>query len=534
MWTIRDFKSLTGKDRLTVAENKLIEACQAGEKCTLGDGFLPIAETPDRRVRAALLGILIKGGTAECGLADFGVSLHGAYVEGALDLRFAKARGVTDLSYCNFTELPLFSYARFLSLALAGSYLPGLNAQSIVVKGSVALQNVISGTRLDFAGAEVKGSMTFDQAILQGNGDLALNAQGTIVGQNMFLKEVVAIGAITLSGAKIGGQLSCRCASFDGRGEMAFDAEQIEIGHNFVWCDVIIVNGLVSFAAAKIGEICDDIASLPKKKDQFYLNGLTYHRLSGNAPTDAETRLKWLKLGSFVDKKFYPQPYTQLAKVMRDMGHDADARTVLAEQARLLGIERRKPKTMMSNNGRNIALLSTWTDLTNSVDAIFDLFSRVVAGYGHKPMRSLWCLLFLWFLATALAQATWTKGSFAPNSDVVITSQDWIDVSSIDCVGDLPEDYSEPCIRNPADEWSAKSAPGMDWDSFNAFAYGADLVIPILDLGQTDAWAPSKDRGDMGWWLWWLRWPLEGAGWLVTALGVAAITGIMQRNQPGA
>jgi hypothetical protein len=38
----------------------------------------------------------------------------------------------------------------------------------------------------------------------------------------------------------------------------------------------------------------------------------------------------------------------------------------------------------------------------------------------------------------------------------------------------------------------------------------------------------------LGWWLWWLRWPLEGAGWLVTALGVAAITGIMQRNQPGA
>jgi hypothetical protein len=57
-------------------------------------------------------------------------------------------------------------------------------------------------------------------------------------------------------------------------------------------------------------------------------------------------------------------------------------------------------------------------------------------------------------------------------------------------------------------------------------------VVPILDLGQTDAWAPSKDRGPWGWWLWWMRWVLAAAGWVVTGLGVAAVTGVMQRNQP--
>ncbi len=57
-------------------------------------------------------------------------------------------------------------------------------------------------------------------------------------------------------------------------------------------------------------------------------------------------------------------------------------------------------------------------------------------------------------------------------------------------------------------------------------------MIPILDLGQTDAWAPSKDSGTWGKGLWWGRWVLAALGWLVTALGVAAITGIIQDNAP--
>jgi hypothetical protein len=216
------------------------------------------------------------------------------------------------------------------------------------------------------------------------------------------------------------------------------------------------------------------------------------------------------------------------------MGHDRDARLVLVEQARLLGIEARKAVRRKPDGKTWLEMENLIVELKSAGLWLFDAASHRIAGYGHRPIFAFWWLVGLFVTATILAHFTWTKGSFAPNSDVVITSQDWIDVSSIDCVGTLPEDYGEPCVKNPADEWSAKSAPGMDWDSFNAFAYGADLVIPILDLGQTDAWAPSKDRGDWGWWLWWLRWPLEGAGWIVTALGAAAITGIMQRNQPGA
>ena len=71
----------------------------------------------------------------------------------------------------------------------------------------------------------------------------------------------------------------------------------------------------------------------------------------------------------------------------------------------------------------------------------------------------------------------------------------------------------------------------MDWESFNPLSYAADLVVPVLDLGQTGAWAPSKDRGNWGWGLWWARGWFEAFGWIVTALGAAAVTGIMQRER---
>ncbi|MCV2865600.1 hypothetical protein OE647_12780 [Defluviimonas sp. WL0075] len=56
------------------------------------------------------------------------------------------------------------------------------------------------------------------------------------------------------------------------------------------------------------------------------------------------------------------------------------------------------------------------------------------------------------------------------------------------------------------------------------------MVVPILTLGQTTAWAPSTNRGAWGRVLWWARWVLSSAGWIVTALGAAAITGIIRRD----
>ena len=55
-------------------------------------------------------------------------------------------------------------------------------------------------------------------------------------------------------------------------------------------------------------------------------------------------------------------------------------------------------------------------------------------------------------------------------------------------------------------------------------------MIPIINLGQTDTWGPSTERGDWGRRLWRYGFFLQIAGWIVTALGAAAITGIIRRD----
>jgi hypothetical protein len=116
----------------------------------------------------------------------------------------------------------------------------------------------------------------------------------------------------------------------------------------------------------------------------------------------------------------------------------------------------------------------------------------------------------------------------APNNDLVASSPGWQEVLARDC---LP-DPTPGCLANPAEFWNGVEGAGLDWESFHPLAYGADIVIPVFDLGQKASWSPSKDRGPWGHTLWWVRWFLMAAGWVVTALGAAAATGIIQRGVP--
>ncbi|AOG09473.1 hypothetical protein [Agrobacterium sp. RAC06] len=115
------------------------------------------------------------------------------------------------------------------------------------------------------------------------------------------------------------------------------------------------------------------------------------------------------------------------------------------------------------------------------------------------------------------AQLTWNAGDFAPNSAVILTSQDW------KAIADGPSE-------NPAADWTAPQAPGKDYETFYAFAYALDVVVPVLDLGQTDAWAPSPARGEWGYRLFYLQKMFIVAGWVVTSIAAAAISGMIRRD----
>jgi len=59
--------------------------------------------------------------------------------------------------------------------------------------------------------------------------------------------------------------------------------------------------------------------------------------------------------------------------------------------------------------------------------------------------------------------------------------------------------------------------------AFHPFAYAADVIVPVVDLGQKSAWQPQGPA------LYW-SWALTGAGWILTTAVVAGLTGILKRD----
>ncbi len=553
------------------AEAALLAHAAAGTLCQFAATRPDPADPAAPRIRAGLLGHLVTGGSARAPVAPQGIRLIGAVIDGPLDLSFTEARGETDLRLCAFTHPLVARRTRFAQLVLSGSLLPGLMAEGAEIAGSVFFLALDATARLSLANAAIGGQLALHGAHLKGltaqgarigasaylrasqtrpflsegevslanasiDGQLAcdgarfLNPGGTaltlqaaeITGDVFFrdhgMSPFQAKGEVRLSGARIGGQLDCASAEFSNPGGRALSGQRMEVAAEFFWQKVTVHEGSLHLPSARVGDLVDDLASWPPQ-GRTYLDGFTYDRITRDAPTDAATRLLWLKrCARSAEGRFLPQPYGQCAKVLYAMGHEAEARRILEAQARLKGRARRAAARSRGRWGRGLALL----------DGIWDTAARAVVGYGYAPFRALAWVAGLILLAATLAAFSWSEGSFAPNNDLVAASDGWAAMLAQDC---LP-DPAPGCLQNPAAAWNGPAGAGVDWETFHPLAWGADLVIPFVDLGQTAAWQPSPARGAWGHALWWARWPLIYAGWIVTALAAAAATGIIQRGPP--
>ena len=344
----------------------------------------------------------------------------------------------------------------------------------------------------------------------------ALNLQGAEVKETFSLSNATFNGSADLNGIKIGGQLVCEGAKFNTPKGEALNLQTAEITGGLFLRNIAQIRGALDLQAAKASTLVDDLHSYPSA-GALILDGFTYDRIIG--PTDAKTRLNWLAKGDRWNGEFFPQPYKQLAKTLHDMGHESDAQQVRIALARKLRQDARAKLHVTPDGDLGTGLHSIWRDICRLTLGAKDSISLLLTAHGYKPQRSLYALILLIAAATFPAQRAWDAGSFAPNSAPILLSESWQALARDDS------------IPNPAAEWAKHNAiPGKDWESFHPLAYAADVVIPIVEFGQTDAWAPSTERGTWGYHLWYLRWVFTTAGWIVTALGAAALTGIIRRD----
>jgi len=297
-------------DELTKAETKLFEETPIGIfiVCSGPEGKDNDPNNADqwpaiRTIRAECVEWLCTDPEASSLVTHKGVQVKGARIDGEIDLKFAKISFPLYFEKCAFPQPINLQNAEIRALNLQGTHTGQIKADRLKVDGSVFLRNGFKAEgEVRLIGATIGGQFNCSASQFINPDGIALNADSLKVDATAFF-----------------------CEGFEVQGEVHFFGATI--GDYFVWTDVDSPeNVTLDLRSSKIGTLWDDERSWPKP-GKLRLDGLVYERLFEESPQVADARKRWLHLQP--KDRFLPQPYEQLANVLRKMGKDADAKKIL-------------------------------------------------------------------------------------------------------------------------------------------------------------------------------------------------------------
>jgi hypothetical protein len=368
-------------------------------------------------------------------------------------------------------------------LALSGAVLDGgggraLEASSIEVRGAVQMRKHFTAQgRVVFAGARIAGRCDFSTATLMSSDDgPALNAENAIIGGDVFLRfGFVAAGGVRLVGARIDQDLEIREATLQGRSDSpgsnvtALDGGGMSI-RGRIWLEDNTIYGDIDLKNASATVLRDSQSGYPAHdpgcavQASLELDGFVYQRLHDTWQQDAvsawRNRVPWLERM----RRFAPQPYAQLARVLEQQGlHDA-----------ALAVEEKARRREQEESARRIRLsqaaatklshkFRTTSWLVWGANWLFGLGF----GYGLKPRRAVVVLIASLLLGWGgFAYLHW-RGAMVIDQMAVAAASDG---------GEMGAPASEMGVRvNSAIRCTNQIRPSL---------YAVDVFVPLVDLRQ--------------------------------------------------
>ena len=367
--------------------------------------------------------------------------------------------------------------------------------------GHVHLNNSFFTGEVRFSSVQIKGDLECYESKFNGmaSGD-ALRCSGAKITGSVILNSEF-IGTVCLSGAQIGFYLNCSGTTFDGTNSitsdcpngLALQAENMIVMGIFIFKNLQSVKGAISLMTAKVGTLEDDIKSW--SQGNLALDGFVYDRLAGSAPT--KNRLAWLDKQSKshagldgMGKEFRPQPWQQLQKVLREMGHIEDARQVAIKFE-----DRLHKANLIGQTPEDWCKPKVW--LYRKISRRFHWLFGWLIGYGYRPLGLLFKMFVVWLVCGVIYWGAAVYGNngngvFAPSNPLVFQNPDY-DV----CKADKDEakfqlnkfDCSTPSTQG-AGNWYLCSTLRAEYTGFSPLAYSLDLILPLVDLQQENDWSP--------------------------------------------
>jgi hypothetical protein len=509
----------------------------------------------DRELRAELIRWLFVDPDATKQVDPVGVGALGARVVGPLELFGVHAPYALTLIRCAFADLSLDG-AEIGGLYLSGSHTGQISAGGSRIRGSVRLccgfeasgQVFFGNSRIDgdfdchagsfrhdkvkgddpwaeempalFLGAsKVEGPIWFDAGFTADGavdvngvtciglfcfgghftnpGKPALNASAASLSKVAWLANsgkwsaMEADGLVQFDSARVGGYILASGAKFLGKSSEAhgFSAVGLSAEGGIVWANVDLHDGAtLDLRAASVNGLFDDENSWPRP-GRLAIDGFVYRDFY-SGPSDARSRLRWLSLASgqhppwlVVPSGFRPQPYRELAKVLRAKGDDRGATLVLVTEEDL-------------RYAQYGALGRGWGG-----------FLKWSIGYGHRPLR-----VIAWSLAVVLLG--WIVVRVGAQSGV---------------------------MRPTWPENRPTSEPLKPYERLNPLLYSIDVFVPFVNLHQEHYWWPDAEAsGECRVLNWNIRvngallrsylWLQIIAGWLLSAVFIAGVTGLLRND----
>lgn len=499
----------------------------------------------EREVRADLIRWLCVNLRAKALVDPQGIRLLGARITGTLYLADVTVPFALTLRNCSIGERLTFEHSSFPRLDLAGCYTGEIDGRAAAVHGDLNLDSIRASGEVWFNDSTIDGDLGargghfmhstvepheteeafFKKALdlesariggdvwlcygLEADGEInlitttigtsvvfsgtfnnpnniAIMAHGLVVASEVFFGgiggKIHVNGSAVISDARVGAGVFVQDATFAGayNGNFpilfahGFDASGMS-AKSLVWQNVTLENGAVlDLDGASVGSLLDDPHSWPAP-GKLSLDGFTYEHLG---VADAPLRLRWLALQA----AYHPQPYRQLAKVLREEGDEEGAITVLVASEDL----------RYASHGRASALWGDFLDAT--------------IGYGHRPLRTIGWSLFVILLGWPIVWAAKRAGVMRPT---------W------------PENI--PHTSEP------------DYEELHPLLYSLDAFLPFVNLHQEHYWWPnSKAVGDCvifdrkfrlrGSLVRYYLWLQIFSGWLLSAILIAGVTGLMKSD----
>ena len=329
-------------------------------------------------------------------------------------------------------------------------------------------------------------------------------AEAIHVDQDVFLRDGFhAHGRVSFWGGDVGGDFRLRKCTLENPGGIALDLRSTNIGKEFNISEIQNVIGDVDLRQVDARVFSDD-HSIANGTARISLDGFTYARLH-DCPMRAADWISWLKRQppEHLDGGFRPQPWAEIMRVLRDMGHDEDAKLIAIERAKILA------------HRADSGPLRRW----------WDAFLGFSVGYGYKPTRALWISAIFVVIGWGVFFTADYLGYMSPRDGTVVTE-----------LAAHPSEHIPP-----------------QYTEFNALVYALDVYLPVIELGQDAAWGPTDvARSDaptrppgcsiigkvqlIAIWLArngfhrFVYWSEVIFGWIFISLFVAGMSGIMKKD----